>query len=486
MKLNRQEDGLYFADLIHSKQASAEEVVTESIRQIEEKNPSINAVIHNRFEKALKEARTKDFSNKPFAGVPILIKDLGQSLAGEPNTSGAKLFKNVISSQTSHYTQKLLDAGFIILGQTNTPEFGFKNITEPELYGPTRNPWDESYSPGGSSGGSSAAVASGMVPLAGASDGGGSIRIPASFTGLVGLKPTRGRTPIGPGSGRAWQGASIDFALTKSVRDTAAMLDVLQVIQASAAFQVPLFASGYQKELANHPTKKFRIAYSTQSPIRSSVSDEAKRAVLKTVKWLEEQGHIVEEKEPDIDGIDLMESYYLMNCGETTAVLEGIERSLGRDFTVEDMELVTWVMYHSGKKISAASYSNTIKSWDVAAEIMARFRESYDLYLTPATADSAPKVGTKWQSDSLMEKMAHIYEFNTEEQQKIVWDMFGDSLPVTPFGMQANLSGEPAISLPVHLTKEGLPLGVQFIAPKGKEHWLLHIGKDMEDAGLFI
>lgn len=486
MNLNRQEDALYFAELVRTKQVSPKELVERAIREIEEQNPVLNAVNHTRFEKALKEAETRDFSNKPFGGVPILLKGLGQNLAGEPNTSGAKLFQHAISSQTSHYTQALLEAGFIVLGQTNVPEFGFKNITEPELFGPSRNPWNTAYSPGGSSGGAAAAVASGMVPLAGASDGGGSIRIPASFTGLVGLKPTRGRTPVGPGSGRGWQGASIDFALTKSIRDTAAMLDVLQTLQPAAAFHVPLFTEGYQNALSRSSKRTFQIAYSLESPVLSPVSQEAKKAILKTVQWLEEQGHTVEEKTPEIDGIALMQSYYIMNCGETTAMLEGVEESLGRPFTLFDMELVTWVMYHAGKKVSAAAYSNTLKTWDHAAEVMARFRESYDLYLTPATADQAPRVGHPWQTPALMEKMERIAELDSREQQQVVWDMFGDSLPVTPFGMQANLTGEPALSLPVHLTAEGLPLGVQFIAPKGKEDWLLLLGKQMEEAGLFV
>lgn len=486
MLINRNKDARYIAEKIRSKQVSAEEVVKDAIERIESLNPDLNAVVHQRFDQALQEARTRNFEGKPFGGVPILLKDLGQSLAGQPNTSGARLFKDYISPVTSHYTQKLLDAGFIVLGQTNTPEFGYKNITEPDLHGPSRNPWHTDYSPGGSSGGGSAAVASGMVPVAGASDGGGSIRIPASFTGLVGLKPTRGRTPVGPGAGRAWQGASIDFALTKTIGDTAAILDALQVVQPAAAFQVPLFTEGYQQALKKHRNKPFRIAFSLESPIHSEVSQDAKDAVLKAVRWLEKQGHLVEEKNVPIDGISLMESYYIMNCGETTAVLESVEEQLARPFTLDDMELVTWVMYHAGKKVSAAAYSNTIKAWDRAAETMAQFRKHYDLFLTPTTAETAPKVGTKWQSDALMEQMKHIQDYSMKDQQQIVWDMFADSLPITPFGMQANLSGEPAISLPIHLSKNGLPIGVQFIAPKGKEDWLLAIGQAMEDDGLFI
>lgn len=482
MKINRNEDALHFASLIRDRHISPKELVTQAINKIDSQNKLLNAVIHPRFEAALKEAESRDFTGTPFGGVPILVKDMGQTLAGEPSTSGSALLKNNMSHQTSHYTQKLLDAGFIILGQTNVPEFGFKNITDAKIYGSTRNPWNPDFSPGGSSGGAGAAVASGMVPIAGASDGGGSIRIPASFTGLVGLKPTRGRTPVGPGSGRNWQGAAIDFALTKSVRDTVAMLDSMQTIQLSAAFQTPLLPTNF----IENGRRKFKIAYSLKSPVSSEVSQEAKSAVMNMVAWLKENGHEIVEKDPDYDGIALMESYYIMNCGETTSMLQGIEEQLGRPFTLDDMELVSWVLYHAGKNVTAAEYSNTLKRWDATAEYMARFHEDYDLLLTPTTADVAPLVDTIWQSPQMMEKMANIQDFSPSAQQQIVWDMFGLSLPITPFGMQANLTGAPSISLPVHLSENGLPLGVQFTAPKGREDWLLGLAEAIEADGMFI
>lgn len=483
--LDRTKDGLYYAKQVQDKKISAKELIEESFRIIEKENPVLNAVTHMRKEKALAEAETRDFSNQVFGGVPILLKGIGQTLAGEPNTSGSYLLKEAVAQTTSHYVRALERAGFVVIGQTNVPEFAFKNITEPELYGPARNPWNLTHTPGGSSGGASASVAAGMVPIAGASDGGGSIRIPASFTGLVGLKPTRGRTPIGPGVGRSWQGASVSFALTKSMRDTAAMLDALQVLQPAAAFQTPLFEPGYLKTLLHAQPKTFRIAFSLESPIGTAVSEEAKRAVLKTVFWLEANGHQVTEKKPDIDGIKLMKSYYVMNSGETAAMMEGIEESLKRPLTMDDMELGTWVLYNAGKSTSAASYSNTLTTWDQAAEVMADFNETYDLYLTPATADAAPEVGVQWQDKFVLDQMRHIEEFSMAQQQQIIWDMFDKSLAITPFGMQANLTGQPSISLPVHLTDSGLPLGVQFTAPKGREDWLLLIGQALEEDGQF-
>src|SRR5699024_4569774 len=197
---------------------TSKDLVDLCFQQMEKVNPTLNAVIHQRKSDALDEATLNNMTG-PFAGVPFLLKNISQGMEGEPLTSGTRLMEGVIAETDSHLVKKLRDAGFIMTGHTNVPEFALKNITEPELYGPTRNPWNTEHSPGGSSGGAAAAIASGIVPAAGASDGGGSIRIPASFTSLFGLKPTRGRTPVGPGAGRQWQGASIDFALSRSVRD---------------------------------------------------------------------------------------------------------------------------------------------------------------------------------------------------------------------------------------------------------------------------
>src|SRR5699024_686878 len=326
-----------------------------------------------RKEKALTEAEKIDITAHPYAGVPILLKDISQALAGEPLTSGSKLMKEVIADHDSTFVKKIREAGFIVTGHTTTPEFALKNITESELHGPTRNPWNTAYSPGGSSGGAAAAIASGVVPVAGASDGGGSIRIPASFSGLFGLKPTRGRTPVGPGVGRQWQGASIDFVLSRSVRDSAMMLDGLQVVEPSAAFQTPLFADKYAEEMKRGFNRPLRIAYTTKSPVGTAVSEDAKQAVEKTVKWLEDQGNHVEEKDHDVDGIQLMKNYFLMNSGEVSMVIMQMEEAMGRSITADDVEMETWLLNVAGRSVSAAQFSASLASWDTAAEQMATF-----------------------------------------------------------------------------------------------------------------
>jgi amidase len=479
-------DGIDLANLIKMKEISPKELVDAAFARLAEVNPILNAVIRTRREKVLKEAEQLQIDEQPFAGVPIVLKDISQAIAGEPLTSGSKLFLNHIAKWDSNFVARLREAGFLFIGHTNTPEFGLKNITEPEVHGATRNPWHIDYSPGGSSGGSAASVASGIVPIAGASDGGGSIRIPASFTGLFGLKPTRGRTPVGPGTGRQWQGASIDFALTRSVRDSAALLDILQTIQPEAAFQTPLFAGSYLEEIAKEPKQKFRIAFSTISPVGTPVSEEAKRAVYKTARWLEEQGHAVEEKENTVDGIRLMENYYTMNCGEMAGLIDLLEKRIGRAITVADMEIVAWVLTAAGKQVTAAQFTQSLAEWDIAAAQMTVFHQNYDFYVTPATASSAPKVKELTHTEKEIAELMRVGELTKSEQQKLVWDMFEASLTYTPFTQLANLTGQPAMSVPVHLTADGLPLGVQFVAPKGKEDWLLHIAHQLENSELWV
>lgn len=481
-----QADATALAELIRKKEVTPKEVIDASFQQLEKVNPLLQAVTHHRKERVLQESEQLDVERGPFFGVPLLLKDISQALAGERLTSGSKLLKDVVAKEDSHLVQKIRRAGFMMIGHTNTPEFGLKNITEPELHGPTRNPWNLDYSPGGSSGGSAAAIAAGIVPIAGASDGGGSIRIPASFTSLFGLKPTRGRTPVGPGVGRQWQGASIDFVLSRSVRDSAAMLDHLQVVQQEAAFQTPLFPGNYQETMKKDFNRPLKIAYTTTSPVGTSVSEDAQQAVEKIVKWLDKNGHIVEEKDHDIDGIRLMKDYYLMNSGEVSMVMQQLERTMGRTITRDDVEIETYLLHVAGQSVSAAEYSASLASWDTAAEKMATFHSTYDFYITPATAYTAPKVGELTHTKGKQEELAtHIHEINQHEQQQLIYDMFLPSLTYTPFTQLANLTGQPAMSMPVHLSEQGLPLGVQVVASKGEEHKLLQLAHQLEHTDLW-
>ncbi|SHN58189.1 amidase [Paenibacillus sp. ov031] len=479
-------DAIGLAELVRAREISPVELLEAAYARLEEVNPQLNAVIRTYETRARQEASIVRPGEQPFAGVPLLLKDISQSLEGEILTSGSRLLSEHRAQRNSNFVSRLRDAGFIIIGHTNTPEFGLKNITEPRLHGPSRNPWNTNHSPGGSSGGAAAAVASGIVPLAGASDGGGSIRIPASFSGLFGLKPTRGRTPVGPGVGRQWQGASIDFALSRSVRDSAALLDTLQVIQPEAAFHAPLFPGSYLADMNYPHQRKLKVAYTTASPVGTPVSDEAKEAVYKTVRWLEEQGHEVEEKLSPVNGVKLMENYYMMNSGEMAAMISSMERSMGRTLTSADMEIESWVLAEAGKKVSAAEFVHSLAEWDVAAAQMSTLFERYDFYVTPVNAFPAPKIGELTPHDEQIQHLMRISDLDKIQQQQLIYEMFEPSLTYTPFTQLANLTGQPAMSVPVHLTPEGLPMGVQIMATKGREDWLLHLAGQLETSELWV
>ncbi|GAA0598915.1 amidase [Virgibacillus siamensis] len=479
-------DATEMAERIRQREIKPEELLCAAFKQLEQVNPQLNAVVHDRKQR-LENDFQKMKDNQSFFGVPLLLKNISQAIKDEPLTSGSFLMKGFISDHDSHLVKRIRNAGFLLLGHTNTPEFALKNITEPAFHGPTRNPWNPGYSPGGSSGGSAAAIASGIVPMAGASDGGGSIRIPASFTGLFGLKPTRGRTPVGPGAGRAWQGAAIDFALSRTVRDSAAMLDLLQIIQPEAAFQTPLFRGRYTNVMEKPFEKPLRIAFSTKSPVGTPVSEDARSAVEKLVKWLEREGNIVEEQENNVDGIQLMKDYYLMNSGEMSSVVGQLETSLGRELTENDLEIESWMLNEAGKSLSAAEFSASLASWDTAAAKMAAFHESYDFYITPATAYTAPEVGELTLSPEKQAQLRGLMrESDSGEQQKLIYDMFLPSLTYTPYTQLANLTGQPAVSLPIYVSAKKMPLGVQVMAPKGEEHRLLQLSWQIEQSDIWL
>ncbi|EMC47852.1 amidase [Streptococcus mutans SA38] len=476
-------DATAMANAVKQKDVSPRELVKWTIEKAEKHNSSLNAIVSQRYERALQEARERDFTGKPFAGVPLFLKDLGQEQAGELSTSGSRLLANYRASHSDNYVKSLETLGFIILGRTNTPEFGFKNISDSSLHGQVNLPDDVSRNAGGSSGGAAALVSSGVVPLAAASDGGGSIRIPASFNGLIGLKPTRGRIPVGPTSFRGWQGASVQFALTKTVRDTKRLLYYLQTCQMESPFVLPTLS----KESLEQPLKKkLKIAVLFDSPIASRISRSAISAVQQTVKFLEAAGHRVEEVSQPLNGIEAMKSYYIMNSVETAAMFDGLAASLGRPLTLDDMEVMSWALYQSGQKIPAKSYSKIINQWDQYSHRMAVFHEKYDLILTPTTAEVAPKHDQFQLSSTLENKLKHIADFDRNCQQELIWEMFADSLAWTPFTQQANLTGQPAISLPLYRDKQGLSLGVQLTAAKGREDLLLALAQSFEEQSLFV
>ncbi|MBO1299415.1 MULTISPECIES: amidase [unclassified Enterococcus] len=474
-------DATYLANGLKTKQFSSEELYQETKKKIEKLNPEINAFVTEESSEAqTNKAHVQGDNHSLLSGVPFPLKMLGQEKKGWLATSGSRIFEQHRASKNSNYVQAVEKAGLVPFGQTNAPEFGFKNITDPQLYGPARNPWNLDYSPGGSSGGAAAAVAAGIVPMAGASDGGGSIRIPASFTGLIGLKPSRGTMPVGPNAWRGWQGAAIDFGLTVSMRDTKALFQALKGTNSGAPYQV---APAFWQQ---HPVKKrLKIAVCVDSPIGTKVSEEAQYAVRKAMMFLEQAGHEIVEMPYPLDGRTLINSYYQMNGAETAAMIESIEKGLQRGVETNELEPISWTLWQYGKKLSAADYVHSLHVWDHAAVTMETLFETFDLFLSPTTADTAPKVDADLQSDSIRQQMAEMPHLSADAGLAVVSEMFEESLTITPYTQLANLTGQPAISLPTHLSAKGLPLGIQFMAARGREDLLFQVGELFEQNGLF-
>jgi amidase len=476
-------DALGLAELVRKREVTPEQLYEEAISRIERINPKINAVILKMFEIALSTIKGK-LPDGPFTGVPFLLKDLLASYAGVPLTMGSKACRNYIPAQDSELMKRYKATGVVILGKTNTPEFGLMGVTEPELHGPTRNPWNLDLTPGGSSGGSCAAVASGMVPFASGGDGGGSIRIPASYCGLFGMKPSRGRNPTGPEYGQIWQGAAVEHVLTRSVRDSAAMMDAVNGPDAGAPYIIPRPELPYLEEVAREPGP-LKIAFTKKSPLNTGVHPDCQKAVEAAAKILESLGHHVEEAEPAIDGIALAKSYITMYYGEIAADIEDLKKVLGRKPKPSDVEGPTWALKLIGDAFTAGEFVLAIRQWNTFARQMGLFYQKYDLYLTPTTAFPPVRIGELKPKpiEELLMKITNTLNLGKLIRLSGIADKLAiESLAKTPYTQLANVAGLPAMSVPLHWTADGLPCGVQFIAPFGDEATLFRLAGQLEKA----
>jgi amidase len=478
-----QYDGLGLAELVRKKEVSSEELCETAIEKIEESNPEINAVITPMFDKARAAAKAIK-PGGPFAGVPFLLKDLMAAYAGVTLNNGCKGLRNYIPDYDSELVKRFKHAGVNILGKTNTPEFGLVAYTEPELHGPTRNPWNTKHTPGGSSGGSAAAVASGMVPLASGGDGGGSIRIPSSCCGLFGLKPTRGRTPTGPDYGELWEGAAIEHVITRSVRDSAAMLDATCAPDIGAPYIIQQPERPYLDEVEREPGK-LRIAFNSQSPLGTTVHPDIAKATLETALMLQKLGHDVDEDVPEVDGRSLAMSYLSMYFGEVAADIDELQSVLNRKVCQDDIETSTWTLGLLGRATSAFSFVKAIRMWGRASRSMARFHEKYDVYLTPTMAHPPIRVGElklKPLEKAALRMVNTLGLGKLLKRTGIVEKLAIENLSKTPFTQLANFTGQPAMSVPLQWTSDGLPCGMQFMAPMGGEATLFRLARQLEVA----
>ena len=484
MKLSEylQYDGLGLAELVRTKQVTASTLLDLALERAEQTNPKLNAIIIPMHEHA--RQRSQSHLTGPFAGVPFLVKDLFQEYAGYPTSYGCNGFKRIgyTASENAEIVNRWEKTGILTFGRTNTPEFGIKGITEPDAWGSCKNPWHLKHNSGGSSGGSASAVAAGIVPIAGAGDGGGSIRIPASYCGLFGLKPSRGRTPWGPSMSEAMHGAAIQHVLTKSVRDSAAMLDATHGAEHSSLFTISAPQEPYL-DCLKRPPKKLKIAFSTRSPIGTKVSQDAIQAIQHTVKLLQDLGHEVIEDEPNIDGMALAKDFITTWFSQFSYMLDEIKKQYPAK--TGDFELDSLAIAAFGAKTTALEYIHNLNHWGTYVTQMNHFFARYDLYLTPATASVAPKNGLikipTWQKP-ILNSLLKLGKAHILTQGKLIDQIVQENLKWVPFTQLANITGLPAMSVPLYWNKEHLPLGSQFIAPFSREDRLFQLAAQLEHA----
>jgi len=450
------------ADLVRRGELTPLELVDAAIARIERLNPELNAVVTPTFERA-RDAARGDLPDGPFRGVPFLLKDLSAAWAGVRMTSGSAFLRDFVAPVDSVLVERYRAAGLVFLGKTNCPEFGFLPTTEPRLFGPTRNPWDPERTPGGSSGGAAAAVASGMVPFAHGNDGGGSIRIPASCCGLVGLKPTRARITQAPLLGDVMGGLVVDHALARSVRDSAALLDATAGPAPGDPYVAPPPARPYLEEVGADPGR-LRIAWSATNPIGAPVHADCARAVEDAAALCAELGHEVEEAAPELDGALLYESFLAVWLAGHAWGIDGMARATGRTPAPEELEPLSWALHRIGREVRAPDYLLAVTALQRIARVVAGFFAAHDVWLSPTLAQPPVPLGTldPGSTDAL--------------------DVFRAASEFVPFTPLFNATGQPAVSLPLHWSPEGLPIGVQLVARYGDEATLLRLAARLEEA----
>ncbi|OGK84835.1 MAG: hypothetical protein A2W08_16565 [Candidatus Rokubacteria bacterium RBG_16_73_20] len=455
-------DGLGLAALVRRRELKAEELLETAIARVEARNPGVNAVVTRLYDRA-RAAIAAGLPEGPFTGVPYLLKDLGVLYAGAVTTWGSRLFANYVADHDSEITVRLKRAGLVIFGKTNTPELGLSASTEPRLFGPTRNPWNPGRSAGGSSGGAAAAVASGMLPMAHATDGGGSIRIPASCCGLFGLKPTRARNPMGPDQGEGWSGASVGHAVTRSVRDSAALLDATSGPDVGDPYWAPPPTGPFLAEVGRDPGR-LRIALTTTPWNGQAVDPECSAAAGAAAKLCAELGHVVEEARPEVDAEALGQATRTIVGGNVRAQLEARAAALGREVTPEDVEKATWTRAAEGRTASAADYARSVLVVHRTGRAVARFFTRYDILLTPTMCRPPYPLG-------VLDMMADDQTAN-----------LAALLASVGFTSLFNTAGNPAMSVPLAWSADRLPLGVQFAAAFGAEATLFRLAGQLEAA----
>lgn len=487
-------DATALAELVRSGEVSSAELLETAIARAEAVNPQLNAIVTPLYDKGRQIAKDLPGRNQSdgsvprsglFRGVPFLLKDLELEWAGTPLKMGCRAYGNYMSQTDSEVIKRLKAAGLVFFGKTNTPEFGLTPYTESKLYGPARNPWNLAHSPGGSSGGSAAAVAAGIVPAATASDGGGSIRIPASCCGLFGLKPSRGRVTLGPHYSELWGGAVVGHVVTRSVRDSAGLLDAVAGRLAGDPYGIALPQRPFVDEVGREPGS-LRIAFSTQALIESQPTDpECVKAVQETVRVLESLGHTVEEVPLPYEKSIVTKAFFLTVLSETAATVRELGMYLGRPVRRDDVELNTWALTRMAAGFSAADVAYQKRRWNTLNRSMGQLHETYDLFLTPTLPRPPIAIGT-FQNTASEERMLKLADtvggLKYLKGSKLVDELAEKSLGYISYTVITNMTGQPSMSVPLHWSADGLPVGIMFAAKSGDEGTLFQLAGQLEQA----
>lgn len=476
-------DGLGLAALVRKGEVHPKELVEAAIEQIERLNPALNAVVHRMYDRALAMA-AEELPDGPFQGVPFLLKDLLAAYAGEPLSSGSRFLKKFVPDHHSELVRRYLAAGLIPLGKTNCPEFGLTPYTEPELFGATNNPWDLSRTVGGSSGGSGAAVAARMVPIASGGDGGGSIRIPASCCGVFGLKPSRGRTPSGPDAGEFWHGMTAQHVLTRSVRDSAALLDATAGPELGTRMHAPPQQRPYSEEVSADPGR-LRIAFTDHPLLGRHVHPDCQSGLQETVRLLDDLGHELTEATPQLHRVEVARAFLTILCAEFRLDMQEAERLMGRKARYQEFEMPTWVLALLGEVLSAAELDRALRVMDQTARQMAGFLKEFDLLLTPTLSEPPVPTGSLAPSGvrlTVLQLLARLKAGKLIHALGALDASAEENFDFVPYTTPFNMTGQPAMSIPLVWNEQGLPIGMHFIARYGDEATLFRLAGQLEGA----
>ncbi len=476
-------DALDLAELVSSGEVTSLELVDCAVDRMDAVNPTLNAVVH-RMDDTARDVAAAELPDGPFRGVPFLVKDMDGYLADEPCTFASRSLRDFVPNHDSELFARYRRAGVVFLGKTNCPEFGIYGVTEPELHGATRNPWNTDHTPGGSSGGSAAAVAAGIVPVAHAGDGGGSIRIPASACGLFGLMPSRGRTPLGPDEGEGWHGLVRRHVVSRTVRDSAAFLDATQGADVGAPYAAP--PSGAFLAAVGQDPGTLRIGYSTRSVLGQSMDPECVAAVEAAVALLEELGHELVEVDLPIDREGLANAYIAIVAAGVGAMVDDTERMTGRKPKPEDFEGATWFLRQASDVLSARELERARERVAIdTRRLGSLFADRIDMHVTATLPYPPVRVGENSPStaDQALLRALRTLPLNVSPAIRIaLGQLAGPRLEKSANTQVWNMTGQPAMSLPLHWTAEGLPVGVQVAGAFGAEEQLLSLAAQVEAA----